>query len=83
VLFWKNSRNHTYDEKLSSIIKDHPRFFNYHLPQNNPLSYVQKVHGKGLDKLLTNAEKKGWSFVMAHKSWTETLNKRFKNCTKL
>jgi hypothetical protein len=79
ALFWKNSGKHTYDEKLHSIVKDHPKFFEHHLPANKPLSYVEKVHGKRLDRLLTAAEKKGWKFEMAHKSWTNTLNKRFEN----
>jgi len=79
VLFWKNSNMHTYEEKLGTIIQDHPRFFEYHLPTNEPLSYVNKVHGKRLDSLLLKAEKKGWKFEMAHKSWTPTLQKRYKS----
>lgn len=78
-LFWSNSSKHTYEDKLGEIIKQHPKFFEYNVPKQGETKYVNEVHGERLEKILNIAEKEGWSFVMMHKSWTETLNRRFKN----
>jgi hypothetical protein len=79
ILFWSNSSKHTYEEKLGEIIKDHPKFFDHHVPKQGETKYVNEVHGERLEKILSIAEKEHWSFVMMHKSWTETLNRRFDN----
>lgn len=78
-LFWTNSSKHTYEDKLVEIIKQHPKFFDFHVPKQGENNYVNDVHGHKLEKILITAEKEGWSFVMMHKSWTETLNRRFAN----
>jgi hypothetical protein len=78
-LFWSNSAKHTYEDKLGEIIKQHPKFFEYNVPKQGETKYVNNVHGERLEKILSIAEKENWSFVMMHKSWTETLNRRFKN----
>ncbi len=76
-LFWSNSSKHSYPEFMASLLKAHPAFFEHLVPSNNPTSYVNSVHGDALDARLTSAEQLGWRFVMMHKSWTPTLQKRF------
>jgi len=76
--FWSNSGKHTYGEDLEKMVKEHPAFFEKNVPKDDPNKYVLSVHGDLLDKLLTRAESVGFRFVMMHKSWTETLNKRFR-----
>jgi hypothetical protein len=76
-LFWANSNKHTYSEKLHCIIDKHPKFFDFHVPKNNEKEYVKKFHGDKLDLALTNLENQGWTFTMMHKTWTETLAKRY------
>ena len=78
-LFWSNSSKHTYEDKLGEIIKQHPKFFEHNVPKQGETKYVNNVHGERLENILSIAEKANWSFVMMHKSWTETLNKRFEN----
>lgn len=78
-LFWANSNKHTYSEKLQCIIDKHPKFFDFHVPKNNEKEYVKKFHGDKLDLALSNLENKGWNFTMMHKTWTETLAKRYKD----
>jgi hypothetical protein len=77
-LFWSNSSKHTYTDKLIEIIKQHPKFFEEHVPKHGESNYVNNVHGNRLERILILAEESGWHFNMMHKSWTETLNKRYK-----
>ncbi len=77
-LFWANSPKHTYPELIQTLKAAHPAFFNYFVPESKPGNYVKDVHGDKLDQSLTEAEKHGYRFFMMHKSWTETLNKRFR-----
>lgn len=77
-LFWSNSSKHNYPELMETLLKAHPAFFKHFVPSSNPTAYVKRVHGDGLDAQLTSAEQRGWRFVMMHKSWTPTLQKRFK-----
>jgi hypothetical protein len=77
-LFWSNSKNHSYSDKLQEIIDKHPKFFEVHVPQGKESDYVQKVHGEHLDNILIQFENQGWNFTMMHKTWTETLAKRIK-----
>lgn len=76
-LFWKNSKNHTYDEYLPDLVKAHPAFFEHNVPTNDPTKYVRAEQGDELDSLMKRAEFAGWEFIMMHKSWTNTLQKRF------
>lgn len=76
-LFWANSDKHSYEEDKKKLVKDHPAFFNHHLPKDNPHKYVNEVHGETLENLLNQAEAKGWKFTMMHPSWTPTFRKRF------
>jgi hypothetical protein len=76
-LFWSNSNNHSYSDKLHEIIKKHPCFFDTQVPAGKESDYVQKVHGSNLDKILCVFEMENWSFTMMHKTWTETLAKRY------
>ncbi|NPV87542.1 MAG: tetratricopeptide repeat protein, partial [Anaerolineae bacterium] len=75
-LFWSNSPKHSYPELLSELQKAHPKFFEHYVPQNDPEKYVRQVHGDELDALMTQAEQRGFSFTMMHKTWTPTLRKR-------
>ena len=76
-LFWSNSNKHTYLELMDDLKIAHPRFFDHHVPKQDPLKYVKSVHGDLLDKKMEDAENEGWRFVMLHESWTPTLQKRY------
>jgi hypothetical protein len=78
TLFWSNSTKHSYPELMPGLQKSHPAFFNYYVPKDNPSRYVQQVHGDVLEEQMSLAEKKGWTFIMMHKSWTPTLQKRYR-----
>jgi len=77
-LFWSNSAKHSYPELMPTLLERHPAFFRHYVPVEKPSTYVQNVHGDALDAALQAAEAQGWSFTMMHKSWTPTLQKRFK-----
>jgi hypothetical protein len=76
-LFWSNSSKHSYPELMWSLQQAHPAFFQYYVPVDKPNAYVQSVHGDKLDATLRASEKRGWEFVMMHKTWTATLQKRY------
>ncbi|QMW04583.1 hypothetical protein [Spirosoma foliorum] len=76
-MFWKNSSKHFYNEHVEELKVLHPAFFEELLPKKSPETYVKRVHGDVLERLLTMAEKDGYKFNMLHASFTETLNKRF------
>lgn len=76
-LFWQNSKDHFYEEHVESLKVAHPAFFKFQVPIEEPSKYVNRVHGDKLDNDLKFAEHKGFKFIMLHKSWTNTLNKRF------
>lgn len=78
-LFWANSTKHSYPELLSGLQEEFPAFFDTLVPKNNPSQYVKDVHGDVLDECMKIAEKQGWSYVMMHKSWTPTFQKRYKS----
>ncbi len=74
--FWKNSKNHFYQEHVDELKHDHQAFFNYHIPFENETKYVQNVHGDVLENLLQDAEKKGFVFKTMNFSYTDALQKR-------
>lgn len=76
-LFWSNSTKHSYPELMPTLIDAHPAFFEHYVPKADPNRYVKSVHGEELDEALAKAESAGWRFVMMHKTWTVTLQKRF------
>ncbi|EHJ12545.1 hypothetical protein CWATWH0003_2739 [Crocosphaera watsonii WH 0003] len=76
-LFWRNSNKHTYLEYMPDLQKAHPSFFNHHLSKSDKNKYVKSVHGDILDEKLIDAERDGWQFIMLHKSWTPTFQKRY------
>jgi hypothetical protein len=77
-LFWSNSPRHSYPELMPTLLERHPAFFRHYVPVEKPTTYVQNYHGDALDLALQAAEAQGWRFTMLHKSWTPTLQKRFK-----
>ena len=77
ALFWSNSARHSYPELLASLPEAHPAFFEFFVPGDRPSSYVERYHGDLLERRLAAAESAGWSFVMMHRSWTATLQKRY------
>jgi hypothetical protein len=77
-LFWANSSKHSYPELMDTLRAAHPAFFAHHVPADKPDKYVKTFHGDQLDQSLVDAERRGWSFTMMHKSWTPTLQKRFR-----
>lgn len=83
MLFWKNSDAHFYAEHVNKLKLAHPAFFDFNVPNEDPGKYVNKVHGDKLNGDLERAEKKGFKFFMLHKSWTGTLNARYKSPEKL
>ncbi len=76
-LFWSNSDKHSYPELMPTLCEAHPAFFSYYVPKAKPDSYVAYFHGDALDKSMLDAEHDGYAFIMMHKSWTQTLQKRF------
>jgi hypothetical protein len=76
--FWANSDRHSYPELMQSIRDAHPAFFASMTPAGNEIQYVNEVHGDWLDDRLTEAEERGFSFQMLHRSWTPTLQKRYR-----
>jgi hypothetical protein len=76
-LFWSNSPKHSYPEFLHELQEAHPAFFDHYVPKADPSRYVRQVHGDLLDLRMSEAERKGYKFVMLHKSWTPTLQSRF------
>jgi len=77
-LFWANSSKHSYPEFMDDLRAAHPSFFEHFVPTGKPTTYVAQFHGDELDRCLTEAESSGWRFTMLHKSWTATLQKRFR-----
>lgn len=77
-LFWSNSNDHSYAEFIPDIQVKHPMFFEYFIDNKNPFKYVNTVHGDSLDNNLTALEKLGFEFALISKSYTPTLQKRFK-----
>ncbi|KPA14079.1 radical SAM protein, partial [Candidatus Magnetomorum sp. HK-1] len=78
-LFWKNSEKHTYPHLIPELQKAHPAFFEHYVPQKDTNRYIKLAFGELLDQLLIKAESEGFTFTMMHKSWTTTLQKRFRN----
>jgi hypothetical protein len=76
--FWANSDRHSYPELMQSIRDAHPAFFASMTPAGNEIQYVNEVHGDWLDDRLSEAEERGFSFQMLHRSWTPTLQKRYR-----
>lgn len=75
--FWANSDRHSYPELMQTIRDAHPAFFSDSIPSGNEIKYVTTVHGDLLDERLTEAESRGFTFRMLHRSWTPTLQKRY------
>lgn len=75
--FWKNSDAHFYQSLVPELKLLHPGFYNFSISDKDPMKYINLTQGDQLDKILTSAEKMGFSFQMLHKSHTETLAKRF------
>jgi hypothetical protein len=78
TLFWSNSTKHSYPELMPHLIAAHPAFYETLVPKNQESNYVKSVHGDALDKRMNFAERCGYEFVMMHKTWTETLQKRYR-----
>lgn len=79
--FWANSNRHAYPDLMQSIRDAHPAFFANKTPTGNEINYVNQVHGDLLDERLSEAEQRGFTFEMMHRSWTPTLQKRFREPT--
>lgn len=77
VGFWANSDRHAYPELMQTIRDAHPAFFADKVPEGNEVKYVNQVHGDLLDQRLTDAERRGFTFRMLHRSWTPSLQKRY------
>ena len=78
TLFWQSSPKHYYLEHMPELQQLYPKFFEHYLPQKDKDKYVKDYFGDRLENALLQAEKKGWTFTMMHKTWTETLAKRIK-----
>jgi len=74
--FWKNSDKQFYQDDVPELKKLHPAFYDKQIPKNDEESYVKRVHGDDLDNALTEAEEKGYKFVMMHHTYTPVLAKR-------
>jgi hypothetical protein len=78
-LFWSNSNKHNYPELMTTLQTAHPAFFEHYVDKSDPQKYVKSFQGDLLDQKMSEAENEGWKFVMLHKSWTPTLQKRHIN----
>lgn len=78
TLFWSNSIKHSYPELMPHLIAAHPAFYETLVPKNQESNYVKSVHGDALDERMSFAERCGYEFVMMHKTWTVTLQKRYR-----
>jgi len=76
-LFWQNSDKHSYPELIDGLKTAYPAFFSHYLPRDDKQAYIRNYFGDELDERLTAAEHHGKKFVMMHKSWTPTLQKRY------
>lgn len=76
-LFWSNSDKHSYPELMHTLQKAHPAFFDNFVPKADPEKYIRSVHGDVLEHCLVSGEAAGFRFEMMHKSWTETLMRRY------
>jgi hypothetical protein len=79
ALFWSNSSRHNYPEKMPELLRAHPAFFESYMPKKGSNSYVNTYMGDELDKLMEQAESRGYNFFMMHPTWTATLQKRIKD----
>ena len=75
--FWKNSDDHFYNEEVNDIKKNHPAFFDHHVPKSNQSSYANTHHGDQLDNALSFGESIGYRFEMLHPTHTTALQKRY------
>ncbi len=76
-LLWKSSGKHSYPEYLNDLHMAHPAFINHIMPKDQPDKYVEDVLGDSFEQALSQAEKEGWKFTMMHRSWTDTLSRRY------
>jgi len=76
-LFWSNSEKHSYSDHLPELQKEHPKFYEYFTPKDEPNKYINDNFGDEMEKLLQLAEARGFHFTLMHKSWTSTLMKRY------
>ena len=77
TLFWKNSERHTYPELMDSLTRAYPAFFQHYVPTEDQQKYVRTAFGDRLEASLKLAEGRGRRFIMMHKSWTPTLQRRY------
>lgn len=75
--FWKNSHKSEYTSNIELLKSEHPAFFKFLVPDQNPFLYVHRVLGDQLDELLSDLENRGFTINMLHKSWTVPFQKRF------
>lgn len=79
VLFWKNSKKHSYNDEITELQKEHPMFYEARVPRSNPTKYVRDVFGDELEYILTLLEMDGTHITMMHHSWTPCFQKRYYN----
>lgn len=77
-LFWSNSPKHSYPELMPALQAAYPAFFRHYVPHDDQEKYVRQHHGDLLDRKLSQAERRGFTFIMLHPSWTPTLQKRYR-----
>lgn len=75
--FWANSAKQNYEDLMWSLHKDYPAFYEASVPEDDPTKYNREVMHESLGCLLDSLEKRGAEIRMLHKSWTETLAKRY------
>ena len=76
--FWSNSSRHSYPELMQSMRDSNPAFFADLVPQHNEAKYFRQVFGDELEQRFTEAEHAGFEFRMLHRSWTPSLQKRYR-----
>ena len=77
--FWSNSSRHAYPELMQSIREAHPAFFADLVPPGRKTNTSGRFTAARWTKDLGEAEGRGFQFRMLHRSWTPTLNKRYRD----
>jgi hypothetical protein len=75
-MFWGYSMKHSYEDLIIKVKDAHPKFFEKHVPVDDPNKY-SRVTFMNLDSQLNELEAKGWKFTVLNESTIPGLQKRY------
>jgi glycosyltransferase involved in cell wall biosynthesis len=76
-LIWSHANDFSYDDFMDLIKLTDKAFIDFHIEKSVSNDYVKEYHGDELDQQLSKAEAEGYSFVMMHDTFTQSLKTRF------